>query len=410
MKWVNEHPGLMSFELWCVATGYAPGKPGGGPVFQQLLNFLLVDSVEARGPLRLVADYYSVERGAGPGWVEREGQHDYTKAKTGDRKLHSPVGQALHRVQGGPLGHLSNPANRGFWYAEYASSQKDGAASWQVSVPRLVCSKLNWLQVVAARQESSPMATGVRGTSQSAESQFQTDGRGKSKCQELYGCMASANLTAAIVGLYYYPACEAAANNWVVEQTVGARTYPVRMRMWNPNYALVDGGKLLVSEPLNAEAAWDFEEGPRTVGGKTVLSKERWELGFLLPEVKTFRDDEARGGDGAAPPSFPLEPWRLIRDGSGRASIAPFFGPEKPPSGIGAARAKYKQLCRELSAAWGHVVHEPEPEEYGAYFGFNVPKAHWLYPHFVVGVDELAARGARVGVASLSAPRVGTSR
>ena len=21
MKWVNEHPGLMSFELWCVATG-----------------------------------------------------------------------------------------------------------------------------------------------------------------------------------------------------------------------------------------------------------------------------------------------------------------------------------------------------------------------------------------------------
>ena len=197
--------------------------------------------------------------------------------------------------------------------------------------------------------------------------------------------MAQANLTAAIIGLYFYPKCSEAENNWTVTQRTDTKEYKIRMRMWNPNYKSVANGRLLVSEPLNKETKWPTALGKeRIVGGKTESIDK---LGFLLPDVfKEMRGTKA----------YPMEPSRLICATDDNARLAPFFGSEKPKGTIGAQSKDFKQLCLRLSTAWGHLVHQPDSDKEGAYFGFNIAKAHWLYPHYVLNAAEIDSAGVRI--------------
>eukprot|EP00965_Chrysotila_dentata_P136491 4513689-Pleurochrysis_carterae.AAC.1 len=66
--------------------------------------------------------------------------------------------------------------------------------------------------------------------SHTSELQFATDGVNVGNCQEISGCLALGNLLAAIYGLYFYPGCEEAENNWIVEQRIGNQTHSIRMR------------------------------------------------------------------------------------------------------------------------------------------------------------------------------------
>lgn len=377
---------LMSFELWCVATGYDPTKADGGRVFQQLMHYLLVRGVgQLPANAKLEENYYT-RKGRGPKWgagSPREGKLAGATKGNAVKGMHSPVSQGVH-ARGGSQGHVSG-VDPGFHFPFGTAKQKEQSLTWQTSVARIPCSKLNWMQSLAAKQLQSQMASGVvhasgQTSSNSSEVQFATVGTTEN-CKEIEGCMAFANLAAAILGLYFYPGCDEPANNWTVTQRIDATTYEVRMRMWNRNYAAVDGGRLLVSEPLNDKTHWPPALGRRVVGGKTESVNA---LGFLLPDV--FQE----GG-------FPLEASRLIRGPKDdKTRLAPFFGSVKPRNAIGASNANTRNVCKRLSQLWGGLVHEPDSDPEGAYFGFNVAKAHWLYPHYVPDADEIAAKGVGV--------------
>ena len=384
MKWVEQHASLMSFELWCVATGYKSGEKdhSGGAAFQQLMNYLLCFGY---GPFNhktttLVSDYH-IGGNPGTSWRTGEEQHSAQFAAMGSKEkaLHSPVTQATHVVRGGGQGHWSG-GPVGFTYPG-PGNERDKSADYQANVARAPCSKLNWLQVVNTKQLQSKMAT-KKTASNSSEVQFATTGDTKN-CMELEGCMATANITASLLGLYYYPGCDDAVNNWVVVQTVGDKKYMIRMRMWNPAYKMVDG-KLIVQEPLNEKAKWPPKMGKtRVVGGYTEAAKE---YGFSVPVVFQEKREAA---------SLPLEPWLLIRATEDKTRLAPFFGKAKrgQSKGIFAQSSQFEELCQFLHGQWGDVVHEPDS---GLYFGFNVPKAHWLYPNFTPHPAEIAAKGIEV--------------
>lgn len=386
LKWSDENSNLMSFELWCVATGYDPGKDDGGGTFQQLMNYLLVYGHGFLPEHTTLANNYYTRGGRGPMWG-RGSSHDATLAglkHASGKALHSPQTQGVHKIRGGGIGHLSG-ASTGFSYALSGGSNKAQAGDWQVSVPRSPCSKLNWLQSVAAKQQMSGMVTNKGGkSSNTSEVQFATTGSAEN-CEELQGCMAQANLTAAIFGMYYYPGCNESKNNWTVKQDIGGSVYAVRMRMWNPAYEWLDG-RLLVKELLNRDADWDAPLGTTRIVGGLGGGEDR--LGFFLPDVfKEAREDVEQGER-----KFPLEPMRLIRGTNDATRLAPFFGLATPATGIGAQNERYRALCLRLSTAWPHLVHKPDADASGAYFGFNVPKAHWLYPHYILDNAEIAGK------------------
>lgn len=391
MKWAQENGSLMSFELWCVATGYDPSAHDGGSVFQQLMNYLLVSGHGNLPPnSALVSKYYTLD-GKGPEWSKgHKGKLTGLKKENAALAMHSPVSQGAHSKRGGAQGHLSGESV-GFYYPFGTGSQRTQSTTWQANVARWPCSKLNWLQSIAAKQTESRMVTGKK-ASNSSEVQFATVGT-TGNCNELEGCMATANLTAAIFGLYFYPKCNDAENNWTVTQRIGNTEYRVRMRMWNPNYTPVTNGRLLVSEPLNKEAKWPSALGRRVVGGRT---ESVGELGFLFPDVfQEMRSSKA----------YPLEPAKLIRATEDLTRLAPFFGNVKPANTIGAAAPHFRSVCERLSSAWSTLVHKPDK----AYFGFNVPKAHWLYPHHVPSSAEIASTGTRVRVHASTVDTYGAS-
>lgn len=407
---------LMSFELWCVATGYDPTVEDGGQVFQQLMHYLLVYGqgvLPEEAPL--VSKYYTGKRG--PGWqqgnnhsgryagvssnnawlnnlkkpdlikaaqergLDTSGTIAVLKARliastdSEDIQLHSPETQGTHSERGGHVGAWSGDP-RGFIYPFGTGSNKTQASAWQLPVARAPCSKLNWLQSVSTMQLLSPMLRGSH--SHSSEASFATAGTTQ-LCTEIEGCMAQANLTASIIGLYFYPGCNAPENNWTVRQQTNVAEYKIRMRMWNPNYVPIDNGRLFVQEPLNKEAELpsDYE---RFVGGRTESVED---FGFIFPDI--FQEN-----------GYPLEPSLFIRSSNDNTRLAPFFGSSKPPKGGIGAQKGYKAICARLSTAWGNLVHEPEKDAEGTYFGFNVPKAHWLYPHYIPDADEVQPVGDRL--------------
>ena len=406
MYWVEKHRDLMSFELWCVATGYDPTKEDGGLVFQQLLNYLLVDSGTQTTP---TDSYYSTNAKDpyGPEWLwpDEETRHrllgkgsglfkdpaggnvsintipkylakieQLKKDKILDKGvkvdglslpalreiiigthkeyIHGSKNQSLHHTSGGEQGHRSNGAGH-----VYTGGNK---STYEVSVTRTPCSKLNWLQILNVTQQTTA------GFSHGNDAQFVTVGT-MGACAETTGCMAVGNVLAAIIGLYYYPGCTSKENNWVVKQTINKQDYVIRMRMWNANYTWIQRengpvGDLWVQEELNNLAETPNEE-------HTFVGAPQ---GFKIPKV--FQENDS-----------PREPMTLIKDPqSGKTRLSPFLGTKAHANEqqIHPVVDTVKPNCKRLFDLWGSLVHEPDEEADGAFFGFNVPKAHWLYPHY----------------------------
>ena len=173
-------------------------------------------------------------------------------------------------------------------------SKETKIGKFDISVPIKPASKTNWLYhclgIGVDKQDGD-----AAGNNNSANS-FVTDGT-KSNCAEASGgCVALGNTLAAFIGLYYYPECNQADNNWVVTQARNSHTYNVRMRMWNPRYELqhttyknsveVEVGvygrrRLLVREPLN-----DMYGGAAYVGSHPIANGTMHvDGGFLLRPV-----------------------------------------------------------------------------------------------------------------------------
>eukprot|EP00965_Chrysotila_dentata_P014868 491781-Pleurochrysis_carterae.AAC.1 len=116
---------------------------------------------------------------------------------------------------------------------------------------------------------------------------------------------------------------------------------------------------------------------PRYVGGYNAQIQAK---GFPFP--KLFHENNA-----------PPEAWRVLRPADDKTRIAPFFGTEvrqtPQQNGVFPKSLIVHHLCEQMHGALGGVVHRPIHD---LYFGFNVPKAHWLYPHYIPSGAEAEVR------------------
>ena len=237
--WPHEVP---SFELWAAATSYKPSEADGGPQFQRMMQHLLVGNGAAT-PKFNANGYYNKKRS--DGWYKY--QPSYGKSfsyKDGPHHLGLDKG-AYHTAatQGAWLGGdkgdggATGMGNNNSEPRQFISPETK-IGKFDIAVPIKPASKTNWLYhclgIGVDKQDGD-----AAGFNNSANS-FVTDGT-KSNCAEASGgCVALGNTLAAFIGLYYYPECNQADNNWVVTQARNSHTYNVRMRMWNPRYELQD--------------------------------------------------------------------------------------------------------------------------------------------------------------------------
>ena len=275
--------------------------------------------------------------------------------------VHSPATQGLVNsaeypgiTQGAIIGTTSNTQYK---------AQNTSFKGHLTSVARQTCSKLQWLQhTMSSIQAIQP--DGGKAHSHSSEVSFKTDGHGNSSCNEGSGCMSTANLTAALFGLYYYDGCDLPERKWAVEQTIDGKKHVVRMRMYNPNYKAVES-KLWVQAEINTE--YKNEHKHKYVGQD--------KKGFPLPSI--FQE---RKYDHV---NLPIDPWLQIHDQAEVSRLAPFFETDEVK-----AKPTVIERCTLMHKLLNDVVHEPgKQHEQTLFFGFNIPSAHWLYPHFELKND-----------------------
>ena len=349
---------LVSFELWCAMTEYDVKHEDGGEVFQKLMHYLLTEGV---GPIsekdlkKYPKKHYS--GGYGEQWIlDKTGRYNM-----GQKQAHTSTTAAKHEIRGADVGQYSRGADtktgrlsKGFDYDDHTVF-----SGYQQSVAKRPYCRVNWMQMIH-------VSLGKRPDTHDSSGGFVTDGTGgsgvgrddDSKCFEAFNCMATGNIIAALYGLYFYPDCR--KHDW----TVTHDNYTVRMRMWNPQYELLDG-KLFVQEPLNTEERPSLpKSGQRYVGGGPTSTTQGDKYGMHLPPM--FFEQ-----------GLPMEPNQIIKTLTDeKTRLAPFYW----GSGFGGPTAeKMLGSCRAVAAAFPSVAHKPE--DY-LMWGFNCPKAHWLYPHF----------------------------
>ena len=377
------------FELWCNMTAYNPKEVDGGASFQALMQHLLTDGKRPVDWESCTAFYthtmppkrqkeYS-KTGHGNKWV-LQGATTRDRYETpvkitvqGTSTDETPTQyyqvaytaavQAKHTMRGGDVGGLNNDgsdtqkSNKGFQYTGATQHKQFGDA-----VPFTPGSKLNWRFAFGVAQQLAS-AKGGKG-SNSSDSSYVSDGI--SGCMESSGCMSLMNQFAAIYGLYFYDGCDKPENNWVVKTVVDNVAYDVRMRMYNPNYRVEKNSKnnvfLHVDEVLNSYTQSKTDN--MLVG----------DAKFTVPLV--FREAEE-----------PLVTRSVICSPKHcKTRVAPFFGGEEVTTRIGKT---VRSKLRGMQGSLGALVFKPSAVQTGLYYGFNVSKAHWLYPLYVKDKAEV---------------------
>ena len=351
--WPRDIP---SFELWCAMTLYDVSSVNGGDKFQKLMHLLLTEGtsnkLEQTRHLDMFPKIHYGEKGHGEGWTFKSKREstDYVfkggRGSKGDKQAHTSKTAGMHKMRGADHGGQAGE-NRGFNY-------KSAAETSQYSTPTPVkpYSRLNWMQMMSLKQgDASHSRTGAQ--------QFITDGKASAgqgtKCEEMKNCMAVGNTLAALYGLYFYPNCR--NYDW----TVTHKGYTVRMRMWNPRYELISDKHLFIQEPLN-EFEVNTMAKPRMVGGQARIVNNRH--GMTLPVL--HRESQ-----------IPMEPNHLLMfDDTKRTRLAPFFVGGKFDGGIVDTVSEVGQL---ISKEFEPLAFKPKD---GLMWGWNCPKAHWLYPHW----------------------------
>ena len=396
---------VLSFELWAEATSYDPTVKDGGVKFQRMLQFLLVRD-PGSGQVELNDDmYYSVEakKHRGPGWYEPMPTSKFegtphslglNKDAYDQRSWHTPETQGalnnakhLRKATGGNQGARSNTDDGYHKNPPLLPSTK-----LVIGSPYEVGSKLNWMLHCLGLLQSKEAKN--QGGKRGSNEQFVTTGR-KDNCSEYIGaCTATGNILAAVIGLYYYPGCNKPENNWVVQQTRGEATYDIRMRMWNPRYALTPNKELLVREPLSKD--WQLslaKDAARHtfVGSHQIGTENEMAPGFLLPHI--YRSDSKFAV--TTPNAFtPPQPLKTLVQYNERAQGLPLssltlvvgvpYGEraDKTYPITTDGKKDVRDMMLYLHERLGDVVHKPGPKKDDLRFGFRIPKAHWLYPHW----------------------------
>lgn len=354
---------LISFELWCSMTLYDPTQVNGGARFQKLMHLMLS---EGTGPINQKR-FDAVRDDHETGWLSTAGAARYT-SRVG--VAYTPATAGQHSERGAETGHNSG-APQGFVY-----SSREVGRQYQEPVTMKPYSKHNWLQ-------SMQVVRGAFGTrSQTGAVQFATRGDSNvGDCLEISDCLAIGNTIAMIYGLYYYPEATP-ERDWTVRHSWDSRTVDVRMRMWNPRYKLING-TLLVQEPVNAHTiqAPTSGNGKKYVGGETSIGG-RMHRGASFP--KLFHES-----------GYPMEPAKLL---DGLVRLAPFWGTEDDAdNGIVRGVRRVREVGERMASVFENC-HRPSGD---FYLGFNIPKAHWVYPHWVGEHDALTVSVGAVGSVSL---------
>lgn len=439
-KWPK---GVVSFEVWATATAYDhnPKVEFGGPAFQNMLQFLLVDSGFTKPP-EFDATLYCKNNGTrenrrGPNWYKygtddfKEGPHSVgiNEKNASNKAWYTPETQGAYDVLvGGGNGAGSNSTHPD--YNISANMAKVGSINpvngkgkprqlFTVGSPSDIGTKHNWLYHCLGFPQLYDAVQQGPGNNNSC-GQFVTSGD-KSQCNEAQrGITALGNLLAGVMGLYYYEGCEKPENNWTVTQKHNDQSYKIRMRMWNPRYKLVEahpipgkkknkvpvsGGRLLIREPVNS--TYDSKKSSGEFVGSHFVGNDH-KSGFLLPAPFKMKlnagddeDDEKKGSkkqkqtekqnkskavlliNEPTPPQF----LKQLVNKKGNASIGPWFGVEEAADpgdaqqgGIVASKVDRLKLMRTLHEALGDIVHLPERGPDALRFGFKTPVAHWLFP------------------------------
>lgn len=372
-----------SFELWCALTGYDPLSPHGGNTFQDVMHSLLAKSSGGGGKPRVGVHAYFVNgKRASSEWHKAK-PTDYEISKGGSsRYVFSARGYGRVRHAGLDLGTAAGNdtmKSKKFLFNPNGNTKN---AQLSVSVPRIPCTKIQWLQVTGSLQRSAAYVHG------SLTNEFHSVGVNSHACKESDGCMSQGNFTAAFFGLYYYPGCEEEGRQWIVRQTIEGRTFHIRMRHWNPTYRL-QRDVLYVNEKLNKDKAQEIK--------LTTLGEEG--VGFAVGFGQLVEQ--------------PLTTSHLLRYDEreeqathvGRVRLAPFFGDESDdPQAIRPGSMGTRDLCKDLKRAFAYNAHGKTESlvhysaEQGTYFGFNVARAHFLYPRvFSVAELDVAATGSDAG-------------
>ena len=350
-KIVKDNPhnwpkGILSYEAWIAMTGYDETETG-GVKFQQLMHYLLTEgSLRDMSNLELSKHYFEKQTRVGTNW--KAGVDQY-KIPESDFAYHSSETQAKYKIAGGHTGD-NQKKHPGFAFDE--KRYLENIAAVQPG------SALNWLQAMSLQHKNVPSANWV-----ATQHVFATNGFTPRDNSELDGYMAVANRIAAIYGLYYYPGCGSPLNNWSVRHDLGESlpSYDIRMRMWNPNYTLEDG-YLRVNEKLNPEAA-GVESGLLGDGN------------FYVDTVEDVSTSTVSGGKGKQ------TTFSIVRDSEHKTMIAPFYLRDSTTKEMNVMKA-----CRKLAFHFDMpMMHKPS----NVFFGFNIPKALWLYPHHYSSTERL---------------------
>lgn len=360
MNWNYSCP---SFEVWIAMTGYDPSKVDGGPTFQKMCHYLLVDGQYSHNS-NFVDKYFEGSSGELKKSlvVEVDPVNDtWKQAGKKGGEYYAYVSEDAKKIKarkGGFLGYN----NQGIDSEKGAGFTDQKTTGVEVPVSIRPGSKANWLRCLGISFTGDDVTgNSVLNKHGVYAQQFSSGTSSGNANEEIQGVMAMGNRIASIIGLYYYDKCNTESLNWLKTGVVEGREYHIRMRLPNPNYER-SNTKLYVKEPLNSASKAELNQDEEAVIGTL--------RGFPVDAIFSYRD-------------APLTHLSLLlHPNSGKlvTIIAPFFGSRT----IGWTGTKQdtdrKYINEMLENQPEFPLHTPEEDD-GLLLGWKMSKALWLYPH-----------------------------
>lgn len=419
-----------SFEVWIAVTCYDPAATDGGEAFQSMMHWALTaGDLPSRAPIVKERHYrapkeridnlvsFKHESHAVTGKGRQRYEDNSLGPKGGSAPVYTSALATRSKVPGGGVNSMSD-VKRGFDVPGWA--EKGSKGNRFVTPGGNPHGKLWWWESAGmAVSQETPQGDNCSG--KNSARQFNGEGeaggegsKGKGKSDAEEGCTQNqgnvnmANRLSAYYGLYYYPECLEPDNNWYHDVEFGMK---VRMRMPNPAYRSIEKTypvKLRVYEPVNEP----YTKKDKYVGGP---------LGFIFPQLKPpdtshglcwdyiaryyegkrnediqtkgkTQKKEAATEEGIA---TILQPWAGLRGGGTTEVLVPkatIYWAENEKSTVWAKKLTLiKQFLDEKG--WGGRMHKRGEEQtikvnnteeliYGLSFGWCMPSALWLYPHY----------------------------
>jgi len=258
--------------------------------------------------------------------------------------------------------------------------------------------------------------------------------RSNYKNDEADGCVSMGDRAAAYFGLYYYPNCEDKRLNWVVQQTIGGKVFLIRMRYPNPAYTYeVNTSRVKVTERgwKRKPDAQPNKDAAKEIWGGMDEDIEGGFHGFYMPKVTPrspwdelafYHDPKARDDGSALTNNVTakigiktrlegytgfLEKVGPQRGGHNKQLLQLTAKPGGQPSVVGRDEDYKKETFPTysvhasalISDYWQEYIAENASEHKGFMyerenfglpglqegqltFGFSMPEALYLYPHY----------------------------